>query len=122
MITGHLLSVLTNGNVAAVQSLLDCNANIHARRKDLWTPLHAALWSRSPDVLRLLLEHGAALEAQLDDHSTPLHIAADNGNIAAIQSLLDCNMNILYKHVAKIFGHHFMVHCVVGVLVSCITY
>jgi hypothetical protein len=30
-----------NGKVAAVQSLLDHGANVQARHKDLWTPLHA---------------------------------------------------------------------------------
>jgi ankyrin repeat protein len=39
--------------------------------------------------VQLLLERGADLEAQLDDHSTPLHIAAENGKVATVQVLLE---------------------------------
>ena len=67
----------------------------------------------SPDVVRLLLEQGADLEAQLDDHSTPLFVAAEHGKLL----LCDCFSIVgqIFKHVAKIFGHFYTLHHGVGV-------
>ena len=78
------------GNLAAaVRPLLNHGANSQAHRKDPWTPLHDASCSGNPDDVRFLQERSAELEAQFDDHSTPLQIAVENGEGAAVQSLID---------------------------------
>ena len=51
-------------------SIMNHGASIRARRKNLWTPLHFAPWTGKPDVVRLLLESGADLEALSDVYNT----------------------------------------------------
>src|SRR6201996_5865555 len=41
-----------------------------------------------PQVIRLLLEHGADVSARDDTHSTPLHLASSNGNNDAVKLLI----------------------------------
>lgn len=50
--------------------------------------------SGNSDVVRLLLERGEDLEAKMDNHSTPLHIAVENRKVAAVRSLLDHGANV----------------------------
>jgi ankyrin repeat protein len=47
--------------------------------------------------VRLLLEHGANIEARADFFRTPLHVAAWNGHHATIQQLLDYGADIEAK-------------------------
>ena len=51
------------------------------------TALAAA--SGSVDCIELLLQHGANIEAAMSDGSTPLHIAAANGQLLAVKCLLE---------------------------------
>jgi ankyrin repeat protein len=40
------------------------------------------------------LERGADLEAKMENHSMPLHVVAENGKVAAVQSLVDYGANV----------------------------
>lgn len=51
-------------------------------------PLHSAVAARSLEITRLLIEHGAPVNAVQADHITPLHAAAQNGDIAIVRLLL----------------------------------
>ena len=67
-----------NGNLEAARILLERNAEVNAQNDNGSTPLHRAsknLWRGYPDVVRLLLKHGA--DAQMRDHSesTPSEVA-----------------------------------------------
>ncbi|KAH9987290.1 ankyrin repeat-containing domain protein [Russula compacta] len=54
------------------------------------TPLHLASWGGYPDVVaRLLLEHGADVEAEDNEHATPLLEAARNGKLEVARVLLE---------------------------------
>ncbi|KAH9020676.1 hypothetical protein EDB85DRAFT_514753 [Lactarius pseudohatsudake] len=59
------------------------------------TPLYAASeeGSQAIDVTRWLLDHDADPNSQLDDHSTPIHAAADFGHLEVVRLLLDRGAN-----------------------------
>ena len=79
--------------VELVCLLLERGADVNARAEDGWTPLLSALRTGYPGwekVLRVLLEHGADVEArQTSDDWTPLHSALYNGSLEVVRVLLD---------------------------------
>jgi ankyrin repeat protein len=60
--------------IGAVQFLLKHGADVNAKRDDLWTPLHVALYAGKLKAVRILLEHDADVNARNDDGRTPLHL------------------------------------------------
>ena len=78
-------------HVTAARWLLDAGADAHARsRNDLANqPLHAAAAGQaSVEMLTLLLDAGAEVNAREHGGFTPLHQCAENGHLAAIKLLL----------------------------------
>jgi ankyrin repeat protein len=79
------------GQVARVMELLATDKSlINVRDKDGSTPLHCAVWKGHEQVVALLLDSGADVNAHnQNDHwgTTPLH-AASHANQAAIAQLL----------------------------------
>ena len=79
------------GDVAAVRALLASDPSLlDARDTDGSTPLHCATWKGQTDVVSVLLEAGADVNAvNQNSHwgTTPLHAAA-HANQAAIAKLL----------------------------------
>jgi ankyrin repeat protein len=53
------------------------------------TPLHLAVLSSTPEVVRALVDAGARLVARLADGKTALHLAAARGNAEMVKILLD---------------------------------
>ena len=64
-----------SGDVAEVKHLLDRGAQVNVRDRFGDTPLLNAVAERHPDVVRLLLVHGAHVDAR-DHFQTPLMLAA----------------------------------------------
>ncbi len=52
------------------------------------TALHAAAAANRTDIVRLLLEHGASVDARQEHDFTALHTAAQNGNLEMVKLLL----------------------------------
>ena len=77
------------GDLSQCESLLAIGANVnHVRGVNNHTPLHAAsLGGRTP-VVKLLIEHGADIEAKNRIGSTPLHCAAQEGHLATARLLV----------------------------------
>lgn len=74
--------------------LLDAGAEIDApNRHQVFgpggRPLHAAVYQRHDDVVRLLLDRGADVRATDSAGWTPLHMAVANGQLALARTLLD---------------------------------
>ena len=58
------------------------------------TPMHVAASAGHPDILSLLLEHGADIDARTRGGDTPLIEASTNGKVEAVQFLLDHGADI----------------------------
>jgi ankyrin repeat protein len=83
-----------------VQALLDCKADIEVRGVGGWTVLHCASVGEHPNgfkVARVLLEHGANVNARDSDHWTPLHAAAARGRVEVIRVLLEYGADVNAK-------------------------
>ncbi|CAH0051932.1 unnamed protein product [Clonostachys solani] len=65
------------------------DADINKRDYTGRTPLHLAVISSTPDVVRCLVESGARITARLADGRTALHLAAARNNTEMIKILLD---------------------------------
>jgi ankyrin repeat protein len=80
------------GRVERLRELLDADAGLaRARSADGGTALHFAAFFRQPEATRLLVEHGADLEARAAAFGdvTPLHSACASGERESARILLE---------------------------------
>jgi len=79
------------GHPTTVRLLLARGADVHepARNAMKVQPLHAAVASRNPETVAILLEHGANVNARQQVGYTPLMGAAAAGREDIVQLLLD---------------------------------
>lgn len=87
----EIIKAAKRDEAAGVKRLLATDKKlVHATDKDGSTPLHCAAWKGHVEVVRLLLDAGADIEAQNQNShwgTTPLHAAA-HGNQKAVAELL----------------------------------
>jgi ankyrin repeat protein len=86
----HVASWVRNCGLAAVLLANGADVNAAATNEDRRTPLHSAVqeyWS-DRDIIDLLIEHGAAVDARDSREITPLLLAASMGNASIIPALL----------------------------------
>lgn len=78
--------------IAALRGQLERCRQLLARGAEVdksgWTPLHYAATGPAPGIVQLLLDKGAALEAESPNGSTPLMMAAGYGAEASVDLLL----------------------------------
>ena len=83
-----------------------------ARAASLAIELHAAAKSGETGRIKLLIRHGANVEARMPDGWTPLHAAARRGRSASVEALLEAgakpnvtdNAGFTPLHLAAITG------------------
>ncbi len=83
-----LMLAAIKGNLPAVQALLARGADVN---QPGWAPLHYAASGGTPQhaqIVALLLEHSAYIDAASPNGSTPLMLAARYGSDAIVQLLL----------------------------------
>ena len=75
---------------AIVEALILYGADVQARSRNTMqnAPLHAAAAGRSREAVRILLEHGADVNAQQEGGWTALHAASQNGDVEMVQLLI----------------------------------
>ncbi|EWZ91700.1 hypothetical protein FOWG_07127 [Fusarium oxysporum f. sp. lycopersici MN25] len=56
---------------------------------DMATPLHLAVMTSTPEVIKCLVERGARLTARLADGKNALHLAASRGDVEIIKILME---------------------------------
>jgi len=82
------------GDVRAVQSLLNRPGRsvvdfINGKDKDGWTALHSATFNGHLDVVQLLVEKGADIEAWGEYHTSVLQIACQQGHMDVVRLLIE---------------------------------
>ena len=80
-----LMIAALKGRLDWCQRLLERGAAVN---KSGWSPLHYAATGPEPAVVKLLLERGAAVDAESPNRSTPLMMASRYGDEASIDLLL----------------------------------
>ncbi|KAF2791145.1 ankyrin [Melanomma pulvis-pyrius CBS 109.77] len=87
--TARLCQAIIDSDLEHVEDWLeqegsDPNCRDHTGR----TPLHLAVTSSSPEVVKALIERGARLVARLADGRTALHLASARGNVEIVKMIL----------------------------------
>lgn len=81
-----LMMAALKGRLAIARKLIERDADVN---KPGWAPLHYAATGGHLDMIRLLLEHHAYIDAESPNGSTPLMMAAMYGSSDAVRLLLD---------------------------------
>ena len=105
-----LKSAAWYGDLEMVRVLLSYKADVNAGQGEGWAPIHSVsegyqatgilnIRQSLPDVARLLLEHGANVNARASDASytpgaTPLHLAIFYNRVEVVRVLLEHGANV----------------------------
>lgn len=81
-----LMFAALHGELAVVRDLIGRKAEVNRRG---WTPLHYAAANGHADVVRLLLEHHAYIDAESPNGTTPLMMAARQAQSTVVRLLID---------------------------------
>ena len=80
-----LMFAAINKDMPLVKSLIDKDAEVN---KKGWTPLHYAATSGDVEIINVLLEESAYVDAESPNGTTPLMMAARGGSVDAVNALL----------------------------------
>lgn len=83
------------GNLAAVIALLEKDVEVN---KPGWTALHYAAAIGDCDIIKLLLDKSAYIDAESPNKTTPIMMAARTGQRAAVQLLMEAGADVSLKN------------------------
>lgn len=90
-----LMLAALRGQTDIVRKLIARDADVN---KPGWAPLHYAATGGHLEVMALLLEHHAFIDAQSPNKTTPLMMAAHYGSTAAVKLLLDAGADTAMRN------------------------
>jgi ankyrin repeat protein len=81
---------------AIAEALIAYGADVNARSRNPVhnAPIHAAAAGRSRDAVRILVEHGAGVNARQEGGWTALHAAAQNGEADTVRLLIAAGADV----------------------------
>ncbi|RHZ50985.1 ankyrin repeat protein [Aspergillus thermomutatus] len=86
--TAGLCQAIVDDDLEGVKQWLSHDLDVNRRDFTGRTPLHLAVMTSTPEIVRCLVDHGARLIARLADGRTALHLAAARGHVKMIRILL----------------------------------
>jgi len=92
-----LMMAAYKGNLPAVEALIEQGAEVN---KTGWTPLHYAAFVGNNDIVKLLLDKSAYIDAESPNKTTPIMMAARAGHILTVKLLLDEGADATLKNDA----------------------
>lgn len=97
----EIISAAKKGDAASVKALLTKDKRLtRAKDKDGSTPPHCAAWKGHLEVVRILLDAGAEIEAQNQNSHwgmTPLHAASHGNQKAVVEVLIEHGADVNAK-------------------------
>jgi ankyrin repeat protein len=90
-----LMLAALKGQTAICRQLLDRDADVN---KTGWAALHYAATGGHQEIVRLLLDHYAYIDAESPNGTTPLMMAAMYGNADTVQLLLEAGADVKVKN------------------------
>ncbi|QMV46176.1 hypothetical protein HC358_03815 [Wolbachia pipientis] len=91
-----LLMAVKDNNLNEVGDLINRNANVNAKDKYSWTPLHWAVFKNRLEVAGFLVKKGADINAASENlyGSRPIHIAVENNNKDVVEFLVSKGVDV----------------------------
>ena len=84
-----------NRKIGMVDQLISLGADVNFKDASHATPLHHAIFGQNNEIVRMLIQNGAFLEAKtLCDDLTPLHIATIDGLDDSVMLLIDLGASV----------------------------
>lgn len=101
-----LMFAALGGHFALAKNLITKGADVN---KMGWTPLHYAATKGHLDIIRLLLDSHAYIDAESPNKTTPLMMAAMYGTGAAVKLLIDEGADVSLKNEQGLMAYDFAV-------------
>ncbi len=90
-----LMMAVFKGEAALAIAMIDKGADVN---KPGWTPLHYAATSGNAQIIKILLENYAYIDAESPNKTTPLMMAAHYGTPGAVKLLLEEGADVSLKN------------------------
>lgn len=104
LLNARLRWAIEDGNLEKAIDALDRGADVNSKAQSLIyaerTSLHEAAAHNRTEIMKLLIERGADVDAQDENGATPLHLAATRQSHDAINILLDAGASIDPRNIA----------------------
>jgi ankyrin repeat protein len=90
-----MMMAALNDDLTIVNLLIAKDAEVN---KKGWTPLHYAATNGNDDIVTVLLDHSAYIDAGSPNGTTPLMMAARGGHLSTVKLLLDQGADLRVKN------------------------